>query len=73
MSWLKKDKPKSKLKITDFKVGQIYKMSLASRSHAIKHYYVEIIEVGEDFIVTNIPKMHSLKIFKGNNWDYHIP
>ena len=58
--------------IKDFKEGQIYKMKVASRSHVIEPYYVEIIEVGKDFITTNIPDAHSLKIDE-KNWDYHIP
>lgn len=59
------------MKPTDFKVGEIYKMKVASRSHVKKPYYVQIIEVGDDFIKTNIPNKHSLKICKGNgNWEY---
>jgi hypothetical protein len=45
-----------------FTVGQIFKMAVASRSHVTKPYYVEIIEVGENYIVTNIPGQHSFKI-----------
>lgn len=56
-----------------FKVGQIYKMAVAHASHVKSPYYVEIIEVGPDYIVTNIPGEHSLKIQEGQNWDYHIP
>lgn len=62
-----------------FEVGDIYKMTVASRSHVKEPYFVEIIEVGEGYIVTNIPGHHSLKISKSNtggtvnNWDYHIP
>ena len=59
--------------ISKFKVGQIYKMNPASRSQVKQPYYVEIIEVGEDYIITNIPERHSLKISYGNNWDYHYP
>ena len=70
---------KKKLKelhIADFQVGQIYKMYVAERSHVSVPYHVEIIEVGEDFIVTNIPDYHSAKIeqnSKWENWSYHIP
>lgn len=59
--------------IKDFKVGQVYKMTVASRSHVKKPYYVQIVMVGEDFIKTSIPGEHSLIISKDNNWDYHIP
>lgn len=53
--------------------GAIIKMDPASRSHAKSFYYVEILTVGEDKIVTNIPGEHSLEITKDNNWDYHLP
>lgn len=56
-----------------FKVGQIYKMHVAHASHVLNPYYVEIVEVGPDYIVTNIPDKHSLRITKHSNWDYHIP
>ncbi len=59
---------------SDFSCGEIYKMNVASRSHVCAPYYVEIIEIGKDFIVTNIPSQHSLKISKQDgNWDYRIP
>lgn len=59
-----------------FQAGQIFKMNVAARSHVNHPYYVEIIEVGENYIVTNIPGEHSLKITKEGtnpNWSYHIP
>ncbi len=56
-----------------FVLNGIYKMSPASRSHCLHCYYVEIIEIAKDYIVTNIPGMHSLKITKNENWDYQIP
>lgn len=56
-----------------FKVGGIYRMHPANRSHVRTPYYVEVIEIGNDFIITNIPGKHSLRIVKGSNWDYHIP
>ena len=56
-----------------FKPGQIYKMNVAARSHVKNPYFVEILKVKENFIITNIPGHHSLKIEKGCNWDYHIP
>lgn len=61
-----------KLSPYSFKVGEIYKMSVASRSHVKSPYYVEITEVGNDYIKTNIPGNHSTKIKIGENWDYHI-
>lgn len=54
-------------------VGAIVRMGLASRSHVSSFYFVEILEVNDDKIVTNIPGKHSLVISKDNNWDYHIP
>ncbi len=65
-------KPSVKEEIV-FKVGQIYLMAVGPRSHVKSPYYVEIIEVGKDYIVTNIPGEHALEIEKNNNWDYHIP
>lgn len=73
------NKPES---ISDFKVGQVYKINVASRSHVTQPYYVEILEVNNSFIdkinssyyiVTGIPSGHTLKITPDNNWDYHIP
>lgn len=72
MSFLTKRKSKDKFNL-EFKEGQIYKMNVSTRSHVKAPYYVEIIETTSNFIVTNIPNMHSLKIEKGINWDYHIP
>ena len=64
-----------KLKIKDFKVGDIYKMEVGKRSHVSQPYYVRIAEVGIDYIVTEIPKEHSLRIDKDKNlnWGYQIP
>lgn len=47
-------------------------MNVGKRSHVKKPYYVEVIEVGSWYIVTNIPNYYSVKIYYGNNWDYHI-
>lgn len=58
----------------DFKVGDVYKMSVASRSHVKSPYYVIIKQVTEDFIETDIPGEHSLRIrFGSPEWSYHIP
>lgn len=59
------------MKAGDFKVGQIYKMSPTHRSKVKKSYYIEIIDVGLDYIITNIPLRSSLKICHENgNWIY---
>jgi hypothetical protein len=56
---------------SDFKVGEVYKMSVAKGSHVKHPYYVEIIEVAKTYIVTNIPGYHSLKInYPSYEWDY---
>ena len=59
----------------DFKVGEIYKMKVALRSHVKSPYYVYIKSVGQDYIETSIPYYHSLKISFLNKdmWNYHIP
>lgn len=44
-------------------------MSVGSRSHVKVPYFVEIVDVGDDYITTSIPGKHELKIDKGN-WDY---
>ena len=59
--------------IKQFKVGQIWEMIPWERSHVKKPYPVEIVEIGDDYIVTSIPKGHELKISFDNNWDYHFP
>lgn len=67
----KGDKPYT----ADFCKGQIWKMLPTDRSHVTKPYYVEILEVSDGRIVTNIPGEHSLEITKHGknpNWDYHI-
>lgn len=61
----------------DFILHGIYKMNPGTRSHVKVPYYVEVIEIGSNFIKTNIPKEHSLVITQDNrrwyaNWDYHI-
>lgn len=57
-------------KPSDFKTGYVYKMS---KGYHIKHpYYVEVIEIGKDFIITSIPELRTLKIKEGENWDYHV-
>lgn len=59
------------MKVKDFRVGQIYKMSPTTISHVKKPYYVEVIEVGSDFIITNIPGGNSTKIsILNGNWQY---
>lgn len=55
---------------SDFKIGHLYQMSPGY--HTRKPYYVQVIEIGEDYIVTDIPERHSTKIKMGENWDYHI-
>lgn len=61
-------------KLSQFRKGQIYKMNPASRSHVDKPYYIEILKTGFNFIITNIPEYHSLKIeYPSFKWDYHIP
>ena len=61
-------------KPSDFKVGDVYKMSVASRSHVKSPYYVIIKSVTEDYIETDIPGEHSLIIkFGAPEWSYHIP
>jgi hypothetical protein len=58
----------------DFKVGQVYKMAVASRSHVTKPYYVYILQVKRNGIETNIPNHHMLWIeFNSLQWEYHIP
>lgn len=56
----------------DFKVGHVYKMAVAERSYVAEPYYVIVLEIGKDFVITEVPKEHRLKIVKGNNWKYHI-
>lgn len=53
----------------DFILNGIYKIVPGERSYERKSYYVEVIEIGNDFIVTNIPDKHSL-IIQGPNWEY---
>lgn len=57
----------------DFKIGEVYKMKVGSHSHVKHPYFVEIIDVDEKSITTNIPGEHSLNIELGKNWEYHIP
>ncbi len=46
-------------------------MDVGKRSHVTEPYYVEIKEVGKDYIITNIPEEHSLKISEEvGNWEY---
>lgn len=71
MSWWKKQTMNKTPK--NFSVGEVYEMFPASRSHVTTSYYIEIIEVGSDYIITSIPEYHSLKISYSNNWDYQIP
>lgn len=55
----------------DFILGGIYKMKVGSRSHVKVPYYVEVVDIGGDYITTNIPKHHSLTISRKNgNWEY---
>lgn len=61
--------------INDFIVTDIWRMLPTDRSHVSQPYYVEIIQVSEGGIVTNIPGKHKLFITKfgdSPNWDYHI-
>lgn len=48
------------MKPNDFKVGQIIKM--APGWYTENEYYIEVVFVAENFIVTNIPK-HSAHVF----------
>jgi len=59
-------------KPSDFQKGEVYRMS---PGYYVKTpYYVIINDVGEDFIETDIPLEHSLKIrFKTPTWEYQIP
>lgn len=51
--------------------GHVVKMSPGY--HTNNPYYVEITDIGEDFIETSIPNEHKLLIRKGTvEWDYHI-
>ncbi len=60
-------------KPSDFHIGEIYKMNVASRSHVKKPYYVVIINIGNDFIKTYIPERHALEIrYPSFEWNYHI-
>lgn len=52
----------NKKKPQDFIIGQVYKMDVGRKSHVRRPYYVIIKDVGPDFIETNIPGKHSLKI-----------
>jgi len=59
------------MKPTDFKIGEIYKMAVASRSHVTKPYFVIIKDVGVDYIETYIPGNHSLRIdYPSGTWYY---
>ncbi len=61
-------------KPSDFNIGEVYKMAVASRSHVKKPYYVIIKNKNKHSIQTNIPHRHSLIIkYISPEWDYHIP
>ena len=62
------------IKPSDFKVGEVYKMDVARRSHVKHPYYVIIDAVDDYFIVTKIPEKDCLQIkYSSPEWDYHIP
>ena len=62
------------MKPSDFTIGDIYKMNVASRSHVLKPYYVIIKNVTDYYIETLVPGEHSLKIHINTfEWGYHIP
>lgn len=57
----------------DFILGATYKMNIGTRSHNKKPYFVRLIGILENGIITEIPgNGHWLRIIKGENWDYHI-
>lgn len=80
MNWFKKKKeeikkvlPKTLKTPSDFRIGEVYRMAVAERSHETQPYYIEIKDVEIDFIETNIPERHSLKIYYGSpEWDYRV-
>lgn len=58
----------------DFKVGEVYQMSVAQYSYVKHPYYVIIKEVGSNWIETEIPGEHSLVIKQHSfEWNFHIP
>lgn len=65
--------------VPKFKEGQVIKMAVASRTHVIKPYYVEVLfyneyaKEGEIKMTTNIPGEHECNMKVGNNWEYHYP
>ena len=74
MSWFKKIF--NSIVCEHFLVNHIYKINPTNQSHVKTHYYVEIIETGYGYIITNIHEYHSLVIDKtitNENWSYHIP
>ena len=63
--------PFATLRHSDFKPGLIIQM--APGYHTKNPYYVEVIMVEENYIVTHIPDRHQLKIYKDSpEWSYHI-
>ena len=64
-----RNKDKSILPLSKFKVGQIYKMEPGY--YTKNPYYIEIVHVDKESIVTYIPGHHSLhmKEFSGT-WNY---
>jgi hypothetical protein len=59
------------ISLKDFEKNQVYKMSQGY--YIKKPYYIYIKEVGKDYIVTDIPSYHSVKItFPSSTWDYQI-
>lgn len=67
-----KQLPILRLSHSDFAPGLIIKMNPGCYT---KHpYYVEVITVEQDYIITNIPSHHQCKIrVNSYEWDYHIP
>ena len=61
-------------KPSDFKIGEVYEMRPARRSHVRRSYYVIINDVSNDRIETYIPDKHALEILhRSPEWEYHIP
>lgn len=60
-------------KPSDFTTGEIYKVAVACRSQVCSPYYVEIIDVGVDYITTDLPKSACFRCYdKTHEWFYHI-
>lgn len=59
---------------TQFKEGQIIKMSVAERSHVTKPYYVKVKKWNGFSLTLTIPDEHDLTIkLYSYEWYYHVP